>query len=169
MARAEEHVGALGFPHLEPECNDHALMLVLNTFKDGLLSTPWAIEDLRRIAAHPRFDPKIVIARARAGQVTTALWIVARWLDATQSAPAWRRVFEGIGPSAPSRRAAGLYALWLRVGSPRRVGHFVVPAVTDGAARSVAALVQATAGLVEGYGLKALDAVRARAHSPTTT
>jgi hypothetical protein len=160
FARAEQRTAPFGFPHLEPEWNDHALMLVLNVFKDGMRSTPWAIEDLRRIVEHPPFDPVVLVDRARAGQVLTALWIVSDWMARTQGAPAWRNVRDRIGPRAPSPRAAGTYALWQRLGCPRRVGHFVVPTVTDDARRALAGLGQATAGLARGYGLRALSLLR---------
>src|SRR5262249_43094813 len=63
LARAEERVEPLGFAHLEPEWNDHALLLVLNVFKDGLRSAAWAIEDLRRTPKHPDFDAGLLVDR----------------------------------------------------------------------------------------------------------
>jgi hypothetical protein len=161
IERAVLRTGSLGFPHLEPEWNDHALILVLNVFKDGLSSAPWAIEDLRRATAHPEFDPRVLIARARVGRVATALWIVSDWMAQRQGAPVWRAIRDGLGARPPSRRAADVYALWLRLGRRRRVAHFMVPIATDGGWRSVAALGMASAGLLRGYGLKAVDALRA--------
>jgi hypothetical protein len=161
IARAEERTGTFGFRHLEPEWNDHALMLVLNVFKDGLNAMPWAIEDLRRIAKGPRFDAGALAARAHAGGVATALWVVARWLVETQGANAWREVTGRMGERPPSARAARVYALWQRAGCPRYVGHFLVPMATDDLARSVAAIGDASAGIVRGYGLRAIDAARA--------
>jgi hypothetical protein len=162
MARAESRVDPLGVAHLEPECNDHALLLVLNVFKDGLRSTPWAVEDLRRIGRHERFDAGTLVERARAGRVATALWILAGWLADEQGAPGWRAVKERIGARPPSARAAATYALWRRAGSPRRVGHFVVPSLGDDAWLGAVGLGLATAGLARGYGLRAIDALAAR-------
>jgi hypothetical protein len=161
LARAEERVGAFGFRHLEPEWNDHALMLVLNVFKDGLDAAPWALEDLRRIAKGPSFDADVLIARAGAGGVGTALWVVARWLVETHGADAWREVTRRMGPRPPSARAAHVYSLWRRAGCPRYVGHFLVPMTTDDLGRSVLAIGDASAGIVRGYGLRAIDAARA--------
>ena len=159
LRRAESRVEPFGFAHLECDLNDHALMLVLNVFKDGLRAAPWAVEDLRRVVRHERFDGQTLVDRADAGRIVTALWIVANWLAETQGAPDWRAVRERIGPRPPSRRAGGTYALWRRMGSPRRVGHFVVPCVNDDAWRSAVGLGWATAGLARGYGLRAAAAL----------
>jgi hypothetical protein len=164
MRRAESRVEPFGVAHLECELNDHALMLVLNVFKDGLRTAPWALEDLRRIVRHERFDAQTLVDRANAGRVASALWIVANWLAETQGAPGWRAVSERIGRHPPSRRAAVTYALWQRIGSPRRVGHFVVPSVNDDMWRCAVGLGYATAGLARGYGLRAVDALAPRGH-----
>jgi Uncharacterised nucleotidyltransferase len=162
VRRAELRVEPFGFAHLECELNDHALILVLNVFKDGLRTAPWAVEDLRRIVCHERFDAPTLVERANAGRVASALWIVANWLAETQGAPGWRAVVERIGRHPPSTRAAGTYALWQRFGSSRRVGHFIVPSVNDDAWRSVLGLGCATIGLARGYGLRAADALAPR-------
>ena len=162
LRRAESRVEPFGFAHFECELNDHALMLVLNVFKDGLRATPWAVEDLRRIVRHERFDAQTLVDRADAGRVASALWIVAHWLAETQGSPGWRAVSERIGPRPPSRRAAGTYAVWQHMRSPPRIGHFVVPSVNDDAWRCVLGLGYATLGLARGYGLRAADALRGR-------
>ena len=133
------------------EERNHALMLVLNVFKDGLRTAPWALEDLRRIVRHERFDVQTLVDRAKAGRVASALWIIANWLAETQGAPGWKAVSERIGRHPPSMRAAGTYALWRRIGSPRRVGHFVVPSVNDDMWRCAVGLGYATAGLARGW------------------
>ena len=162
MARAESRFDPFDVAHLEPELNDHALMLVLNVFKDGLRSTPWGVEDLRRIVQHERFDVETLVERAHAGCVATALWIVAGWLADTQEAPGWRLVKDRIGPRPPSERAAATYSLWRRSGIPRRVGHFVVPTVGDDPWRAAAGLALATTGLARGYGLRLATAISDR-------
>ena len=162
LRRAESRVEPFGFAHLECELNDHALMLVLNVFTDGLRTAPWAVEDLRRIVRHEHFDAQTLVDRANAGRVASALWIVANWLAEVQGAPEWRAVSERIGPHSPSRRASATFALWQHMGSPRRVGHFVVPSLNDDLWRSAAGLGCATAGLARGYGLRAVDALASR-------
>jgi hypothetical protein len=157
IGRAESCVEPFGFAHLEPDMNDHALMIVLNVFQDGFRTAPWAVEDLRRVVRQGAFNAQTLVDRAIAGRVTTALWITADWLSETQGAPEWRRVRERIGRHPPSPRAARSYAVWRRFGSPRRVGHFVLPTLCDDAWGVAAGLAQATAGLARGYGLRAAD------------
>jgi hypothetical protein len=165
MGRAETRVDGLGFPHLEPEWNDHALMLVLNVFKDGLSSARWAVEDLLRIAGASRFDPAVLVKRAREGAVSTALWLVADWLARTENASAWRDVRDRIGSTAPSRRVATTYALWRGVHAPLQLGHFVVPALNDDPWGSLAGVGQACAGLARGYALRVLERVPSHVQS----
>jgi hypothetical protein len=159
IRRAQLHVNPFDFPHLEPELNDHALILVLNVFKDGLRAVPWAIEDLRRIVRHERFLSAALVDRAATGRVTTALWIVADWLAKTQNAAEWRAIRDRIGPRPPNQRVASTYSLWRSMGSPRRIGHFLVPSENDDPRQAVRGLANATAGLVRGYGLRAVERV----------
>jgi hypothetical protein len=166
IGRAASCVEPFGFPHLEPDMNDHALMLVLNVFKDGFRTAPWAVEDLRRAIRHGGFSAETLVDRAIAGRVATALWITADWLSETQGAPEWRLVRERIGRHPPSPRAARSYAVWRRFGSHRKVGHFVVPTLRDDAWGVAAGLAQATAGLARGYGLRAADWIRETTRPP---
>ncbi len=158
--RARRAVEPFGFPHLEPEWTDHALMLVLNAFKDGLAGMPWALEDLRRVARHPSFDAATLVERARAGGVASAAWIVADWLVESQGAAEWRAVRNRIG--ARSERVLRVYAAWRALGAPLRLGHFVVPTLGDEAWRVPQAFAQSTAGLARGFALRAAGRLRAR-------
>jgi hypothetical protein len=156
--RAENHGEHGGPARMEPEWNDHALLLVLNVFKDGLVTTPWAVEDLRRVVAQEGVDPGVLASRARAGGVASALWIVADWMADVQGVSAWRAVRDRVGGRPPSHRVAAMYALWRRLGAPRRAGHFVVPSLADDAGQAVAGLGNAVAGLGRGYALRTIDA-----------
>ena len=148
LARAESSVAPFGFEHVEPELNDHALILVINAFKDGLEPTPWALEDLRRIVIHPRFDAERLVDRARTGRVTSVLWIVARWLADDQGAGQWRSVCDRIGPEPPSRRVARVYRYVRELGWPWKVALFVTATSSDDIVRSGAGLALALAGIL---------------------
>lgn len=117
LARAERSE-LLGFPHLLPEIHDHALLMVVNVFKDQLLSKaqPASLEDLRRVGA--RLDPGVFAARAEAAGTRTLAWLVAERLGAADREhvldPAsggadrehvldWARLRDALGP--PRRRA----------------------------------------------------------------
>jgi hypothetical protein len=148
LARAEPCVAPFGFDHLEPELNDHALILVINAFKDGLRPQPWALEDLRRIALHPRFDREKLAARAQAGRVASALWIVATWLADEHGAGDWRAVRDRIGPAPPSPRVARVYAYVRKLGWPQKAGLIATATSSDEIARSSSGLALAAAGVL---------------------
>lgn len=135
------------FPHLEPELHDHALLLVLNAFKDGLRHTPWSLEDLRRIARSTSFRPDLLAARAREGGVRTAVWIVADWLADRQGAAEWSVVRDTIGPTPPSDRVLRLYRRLLRDGWPQRRGVLAVAVSNDRVPQASIGLLLVTAGL----------------------
>jgi hypothetical protein len=159
IARAERTSEPFGVPHIEPETNDHALLLVLNAFKDGLRPMPWALEDLRRIVRHPKFDEAVFVSRAVAGRVATATWLVADWLAETHREAAWGAVRDSIGRRPPNRRVAACFDLWRRRRTPPRVGLFVVASSSDRLRRCVLGLGVAAAGVARGRGRRAVDAV----------
>ncbi len=132
IERARAHVAPFGFPHLQPESNDHALILVLNAFKDGLRPMPWAREDLVRIARQSQFDGNVLVARAHRGRVRSALWIVAHWLAEDHGAAEWARVRDLIGPRPPSRRVAEVFRYVRGRGWPQKAGLFAAACGGDG-------------------------------------
>lgn len=155
LLRAYRCTGPLGFPHLEPELNDHALILVLNALKDGLRPKPWSLEDLRRIVRHERFDADTLVKRAREGRVASAVWIVADWLAKAHDVFEWGDVRNRIGARPPSERAARMYAQWQRMGSPPKPGLFVVASASDDPWRAVAGIGYAAAGVARSRALRA--------------
>lgn len=101
LARA--HRGPRGWR--EPDPVDHAVLMIVNVFKDKLtVAAPWAVEDLRRIAR--KVDPSALAARAREAKNETIAWIVADWMAREQGDDAWRAIRDALGPR-PRRR---LYA-----------------------------------------------------------
>jgi hypothetical protein len=152
----------LVYEHLRPELNDHALILVLNAFKDGLRPTPWALEDLRRIVRHEQFSGEVLVYRAREGCITSALWLVADWMAEEHHAEEWREVRDRIGPCPPSERVQRVYGVWRRHGQPAKPGLFVTASSGDGAWRCSTGLVQAAAGVIRGQALRLLEAAGAR-------
>jgi hypothetical protein len=154
IVRARRVVEPFGFPHLEPEMNDHAIVLVINAFKDGLWPMPWALEDLRRIARHPEFDAEIMVGRARAGRVASALWIVADWLGHDHDLVEWREVRDRVGPRPPSPRVARAYGYVRRRGWPSRAGFLATAASNDDLRGCVSGLVLAAAGIVRGRAVR---------------
>ena len=106
LARSVERTGPQGVRHREPELHDHALLLCVNAFKDKLvLTTPWAREDLLRIARTPGFSPRTLASRAVEARLCELTRIVSEWLSTEPRGTPWRQV---IGALPPRRRS--LYA-----------------------------------------------------------
>jgi putative nucleotidyltransferase-like protein len=162
LRRAERHVEPFGFVHLWPELNDHALILVLNAFKDGLRLTPWALEDLRRIVRHERFSRDALVSRARQGRVGSVLWVVADWMAENHSAREWREIRDLVGLHPPSERSRLVYAVWRQRGQPPKPGLFVVASSGDNVWRCAVGLAHAVTGAIQGRALRLLAGKSAR-------
>ena len=147
FARARECVAPFGFPHRQPAIPDHALILVLNAFKDGLRPMRWAIDDLLRIIDHPELDPNDLVSRAREGHVLSALWLVADWLARSHGGSGWRALRERVGPRPPSRRVERVYTFLLEQGFRSKPALWVTAASSDEAQRSAFGLAMAAAGV----------------------
>jgi hypothetical protein len=88
---------------LTPEVTDHAILLVVNAFKDKLLDCPpWSVDDLAAIVTHTHFDRGTFLERIREAQSQTLTWIVADWLVRERGCEAWRAIRDALG-SAPLR------------------------------------------------------------------
>jgi hypothetical protein len=135
------------FTHFEPELHDHALLLVLNSFKDGLRPMPWSLEDLRRIVRQEAFDASLLIQRANEGAVLTALWLVADWLSDHVGALEWRAIRERIGPRPPSSRVAGVYRFVEKRGWSPKLGLVATAMSSDATWRSSVGLGLAALGI----------------------
>lgn len=146
---------ATPFQHLEPELHDHALILVLNAFKDGLRVTPWALQDLLRIVRHERFDSVVLVSRARQGGVLSVLWIVADWLSRQERAEGWRDVRERVGPVPPSASVAAVYGYLQRHGWPGKPGLLAAATSNDWAVQRAAGLLLAVGGVARARMLAA--------------
>lgn len=120
FARAATRESTFGFRAIEPELHDHALVLVVNAFKDKLVDAmPWALRDLARVVKQPAFEIEHFADRARRGRVTSLVWVVASFLIAqassspelpTGEANAVARWQEIRAVMAPPRRR---YAEWM--------------------------------------------------------
>lgn len=155
LARASRKVEPFGFPHLEPELNDHALILCINAFKDCLYGlNPWALDDLTRIVRHSDFEADLVARRACAAGVATAVWIVADWLARECDAEAWSEVRDRIGRTPPSPLYARAYRAATRARLSPIAGIFMTTAGGDGAQAKVRGLIMAGAGLAYGGAMR---------------
>jgi hypothetical protein len=87
----------------EPDVTDHAILLVVNAFKDKLLDCPpWSVDDLAAIVGHVDFDRALFLERVREARSETLTWIVADWLVRERGCEPWRAIREALG-SVPLR------------------------------------------------------------------
>jgi hypothetical protein len=78
---------------LIPETHDHAVLLVVNVFKDKLFDAQAvALSDLQRIVIAPRFRRKEFASRVTESQVATLAWVVAGWMHGREESVEWGSV-----------------------------------------------------------------------------
>lgn len=153
IARAAHTSAGLGFPHLEPELHDHALVLCVNAFKDKIRDAmPWALSDLVRIAQQPGFDAARMAALAERARLRAAVWAVADWAASAGGSEPWRAVRDQIGRTPP--RPLYLRAYRALAGMPRssRVALPVLArAASDAPAERARALLLGGAGALSWW------------------
>ncbi|WP_394848598.1 nucleotidyltransferase family protein [Pendulispora brunnea] len=92
LSRASVHEAPFGFSHLQPDMHDHALLLVVNVYKDKIVgAAEWALRDLELLPLSAGFDPARLAALATEHGVAALTWLVADWL-AERGAPRWEEV-----------------------------------------------------------------------------
>ncbi len=108
-----------GFPHLLPDFDDHALVLVQNVFKDKFIHAfAWSLKDVERIPERAEFDAQRLVGRLREAGCATVGWVVADWMARERGVAAWAEVRERIARRPP--RARYVRAMqWLRSIEPR--------------------------------------------------
>ncbi len=158
IARATRCSAPFGFDHLQPDLNDHALLLTLNAFKDALEVAPWALADLLLIANQPGFDPQKYVARAIEGRVVAATSLVACWLAREHGSRSWQRVSALLRPLASSARVRACLEI-ARASS--RIGLFTAASASDAGWRALEGLGFAFGGVLCGR-VNRLRARRAR-------
>ena len=110
MERAQERALGGGLRVQEPELHDHAVLLVVNAFKDKMVDCPkWSMDDLDTIAK--RVDPDMFLARIEEARLTAVTWFVADWLAGERQSASWGSIRDRLG-SQSSRRASRLRTLF---------------------------------------------------------
>jgi hypothetical protein len=73
-----------------PEVHDHAVLLVVNVFKDKLgAAASHAIADVERIVEHPSFDRATFLERVIESRIATITWLVAGWMESQRGSSRW--------------------------------------------------------------------------------
>lgn len=98
LARAELASVPGAEPFLVPSTTDHALLLAVNLFKDGLrAATPNARRNAVRLVEEPLFDIPTFVLRARRARMHTLAATVAT--DLAADSPTWAAVATALGGS----------------------------------------------------------------------
>jgi hypothetical protein len=152
MTRARERTLSGELHIREPELHDHAVLLVVNAFKDKMTGCmPWALDDLELIAT--RIDVRTFLERVRAARVRTVTWIVADWMATQRASEPWRVLRDRVGARPPRP----IYARALRKLFTRRPSSMLTPALarigSDSTLQRGWALLATTLGLgISEYG-----------------
>jgi hypothetical protein len=87
-----------------PEIHDHAVLMVVNVFKDKLArAAPWALEDARRIVEVSGFGVDRFVDRARNAKVSGMAWIVADWMTRQKTSAGWAAIRHALGGARAPR------------------------------------------------------------------
>ena len=98
LARAELATVPGAEPFLVPSTTDHALLLAINLFKDGLhTATAYARSNAVRLVTETDFDVGTFVTRARRACMHTAAATVAS--DLARESPTWAAVATALGRS----------------------------------------------------------------------
>ncbi len=103
-ARSRRRTLPSGLTIREPDLVDHAVLLVVNAFKDKLVDCPtWSVDDLVAMASHPEFDLEVFLTRVREARAHALTWIVADWLARERGSVQWGAICEAMhsGPRRP--------------------------------------------------------------------
>jgi hypothetical protein len=103
-ARSHRRTLPNGIRVREPDLVDHAVLLVVNAFKDKLFDCPrWSVDDLVAITSHPDFDVDAFLARVREARTHALTWIVADWLARERASARWGAIRDRMrsGPRRP--------------------------------------------------------------------
>ncbi len=151
IARAIEHVEPFGAPHLQPEVHDHALLMLVNVFKDQLVeASHHALIDLVRIAKVPGFSFPLLAERARNGGVATLAWLVAEWMEREKGQPRWAELRSALGERPPRPRYAAAFRFLAVAGQEASLPlRLLVRAAPDTLAMQARALAHTGAWMVE--------------------
>jgi hypothetical protein len=133
IERATTHEEPFGVPHLQPELHDHALLLIVNAFKDQIVNaSSGGLTDLARMATRPEFSFDLLAARAHEAGITVVTWLVGEWMIEKRDEPRWRALLDALGgkPARPLY-AALFHALARRHRPPSLALRLLVRAAAD--------------------------------------
>ncbi len=96
----------------EPEIHDHAVLMIINAFKDKMIECPaWSLGDLDAIVA--RVDVSALCARIGEARARTIAWIAADWMARERRSESCRRLRDRLGARPPRRLYGWAMRRWM--------------------------------------------------------
>jgi hypothetical protein len=112
-------VEPFGVAHLQPELHDHALLLVVNAFKDQLIAaSEGGLVDLARMAALPHFSFTLLAERAHESGIAALTWLVAEWMVERRGESRWRALLHALGGRSKRPLHAAIFRALARPETP---------------------------------------------------
>lgn len=100
LSRSTERVVSADLRIRQPDLHDHAILMVVNAFKDKMVKCPeWSLDDLVRIGA--RIEPEMFLRRVEEARLRAVTWIVADWMARERGSAPWGMLRERLGTSPP--------------------------------------------------------------------
>jgi hypothetical protein len=99
LRRATWNRELFSFPFREVEGHDHALLLMVNVYKDHVVhASTRAIEDLLRVSQQKDFRPPVLASRCVAAGNGTLGFVLASYLGERFVSPPWQAVAQALAP-----------------------------------------------------------------------
>jgi len=96
LARSSDRVLPGGLRVREPELLDHAIVMLVNAFKDKMAQCPeWSQDDLETLCE--RVDLDVLARRVAEAGIGSLAWIAADWMAQRRPAPVWREFLARLG------------------------------------------------------------------------
>jgi hypothetical protein len=116
VERAKARVLAGTVRVLAPEIHDHAVLMIVNAYKDKMVSCPsWSVGDLETILSH--VDISTLLTRIEEAHVRAIAWIAGDWMARELGSESWRNLRDRIGTHPPRRLYAWAMRRWMTRGS----------------------------------------------------
>jgi hypothetical protein len=145
LERSKERVLPGDLRVREPELYDHALVMIVNAFKDKMVECPpWSLDDLERLGE--RVDTDRIVEVVTEARIRALAWIAADWMARQRASRCWREVRDRLGPQPPRRLYTWALARSLAHPHPPLSSRVLARVASDSAWRRAWALAAAGAG-----------------------
>ena len=112
LERSRERVLPGGLRVREPDLLDHAIIMLVNAFKDKMSQCPdWSLDDLESLCDHVDLD--VLVTRVKQARIGSLAWIAADWMAQRRAAPVWSELLARLGTRTPRPYYTAIMRRWL--------------------------------------------------------